>query len=128
MYDLWYDAPLARLLATAYAVELGTQMRKISWFAVAAAGSRRSNITDWYNPQFSNTTRWYRMAPCLRRRGNRHHGAHSCAVCRFVWKRSRRHLQRDPLYAPLLTEVIGHRTAAERRPSTVGIVAKCEWR
>src|SRR6516164_7707555 len=103
-------------------------MRKISWFAVAAADSQLSNIADWYNPQFSNTTGWYRMALCLRgRRGNHHQVAHSCAGCRFVWKRSRQHLPRDPLYASLLTEVIGHRTGtAERR--TVRIVAKCKRR
>src|SRR6516165_2532991 len=120
-------------------------MRKISWFAVAAADSQLSNIAHWYNWQFSNTTGWYKVALCLRgRRGDRHQVAHSCAC----WKQSRRHLQRDPLHAPLLcwfehqkpisggdrapsvhTEVIGHRTgAADRRPSTVCIVTKFEWR
>src|SRR5215471_18090896 len=115
-------------------------MRKISWFAVAAADSQLSNIAHWYNWQFSNTTGWYKVALRLRgRRGNRHQVAHSCA-CR---KQSRRYLQRDLPCAPLLcsfehqkpisggdsTEVIGHRTdAVDRRPSTVCIVAKCERR
>jgi hypothetical protein len=80
-------------------------MRKISWFAVAATYSQFSNIADRYNSQFSNIADWYKVALFLFGRGhhgNRHQVAHSCAGCRFAWKQSRQHLQRDPFYAPLL--------------------------
>src|SRR5215470_17483423 len=126
-------------------------MHKMSWFAIAATYSQFSNIADRCNSQFSNIVGWYKLALCPFGRGhhgNRHQVAHSCADCRFAWKQSRQHLQRDPLYAPLLcyfeyqkpvrggnkandrfvhTEVIGHRTDPAT-PPTVRVVAKCEWR
>src|SRR5215472_7402655 len=95
-----------------------TKMRKISWFAAASTCSQFSNIADRYNSQFSNIAGWYKVALCLFGRGhhgNRHQVAHSCADCRFAWKQSRQHLQRDLLYAPLLS------SSSTKNQLTVGI-------
>ena len=80
-------------------------MRKIRWLAVAATYSQFSNIADLYNWQFSNLASWRKVVLCLFGRGhhgNRYQVAPSCADCRFAWKQSRQHPQRDPLYALLL--------------------------